>query len=170
LVGWACTRRQTLRSTYVYSSEPRRIERRFTRSAFERSEPEHPAAERARLRKRPERGAAASAVRVPARRTAVRFAAAVRRLQRSGPALWFAAVAALRFAAGAEPEPLRPERPGPGSVQRGSVRAGPGPLRPWSRPLSAEPVRCQQQSAERGRSEHSRLRPESVRSAAGLYR
>src|SRR5699024_6649136 len=145
---------------YVYSSEPRRIERRFTRSAFERSEPEQPAAERARLRKRPERGAAASAVRVPARRTAVRFAAAVRRLQRSGPALWFAAVAArrlariaaLRSAACAEPEPRRPARPGPGSVQ-----TGPGPLRPGSRPLRAGPARCQPVRAEPVRSERSRL-------------
>src|SRR5699024_11532474 len=124
---------------------------------FERAEPEPPAAERARLRKRPERGAAASAVRVPARRTAVRFAAAVRRLQRSGPALWFAAVAALRFAAGAEPEPLRSERPGPGSVRTGPVRAGPGPLRPGSRPLRAGPVRCQPVRAEPVRSERSRL-------------
>src|SRR5699024_4142921 len=162
LVRWCCTRRQSLRSTYVYSSEPRRIGRRFTRSAFERSEPEQPTDERARLRQRPARRSAASAVRFPARRSAVRVSAAVRCLQRSGPALWFAAVTALWFAAGAEPEPLRPERPGPAPVRpgperSGPVRPGPGPLRagsirPGPRPRRArplledlvpvEPVRC----------------------------
>src|SRR5699024_10201562 len=111
-----------------------------------RSEPEQPTAERARLRQRPARRSAASAVRLPARRTAVRVSAAVRCLQRSGSALWFAAVTALWFAAGAEPEPLRPERPGPGPVRPGPRLLRLGSIRPGlvrCQPVRAEPVRCE---------------------------
>src|SRR5699024_7701280 len=167
LVRWSCTRRQSLRSTYVYSSEPRRIGRRFTRSAFERPEPEPPTAERARLRYRPARRSAAPAVRFPARRSALRVPAAARRLQRSGPAVWFAAVTARWFAAGAEPDPLRPERPGPGPVRPGPVRSGPvrpgpgplraGSIRPGPRPLRAGPVRAEPVRAEPVRCERSGL-------------